>query len=92
MDVVDRRSTAGILQSLRDNPRNVQNVVLTRWDDLPPGVEAPMTWDDVLRKADSVAPSALESIEKTVDVHSTANIQFTSGTTGSPKAAMLTHL
>jgi fatty-acyl-CoA synthase len=33
----------------------------------------------------------LGSIQKTLDQHDGVNLQFTSGTTGSPKAAMLTH-
>ena len=33
----------------------------------------------------------LGSIQKTLDQHDVVNLQFTSGTTGSPKAAMLTH-
>ncbi|PGH09908.1 hypothetical protein AJ80_07618 [Polytolypa hystricis UAMH7299] len=89
MDVVDRRSTKPLLEKLAKDRGNIKNVVLTRWDQLPG--KPPATWDDVLSMADSVSPAALESLEKTVDIHSTANIQFTSGTTGSPKAAMLTH-
>jgi len=33
----------------------------------------------------------LGSIQKVLDQHDVVNLQFTSGTTGSPKAAMLTH-
>jgi fatty-acyl-CoA synthase len=33
----------------------------------------------------------LSAIQKTLSQHDVVNLQFTSGTTGSPKAAMLTH-
>ncbi|CAI6090587.1 unnamed protein product, partial [Clonostachys chloroleuca] len=39
-----------------------------------------------------VINSELNKRQAWVDKHSTVNIQFTSGTTGSPKALMLTHL
>lgn len=61
---------------------------MTRWDDIP---NPPMTWNDVLSLGDAVDPAALRSAEDSVDPYSTVNIQFTSGTTGSPKAAMLSH-
>lgn len=60
-----------------------------RWDQLPHRLEP--TWDDVLDAARSVEYSELESLEKTVDVKALVNLQFTSGTTGAPKAAMLSH-
>ena len=33
----------------------------------------------------------LSTVQKTLSEHDVVNLQFTSGTTGSPKAAMLTH-
>lgn len=67
----------------------IKNIVLTRWDQLE--TKPKTTWDTVLALASTVTPDSLERIESAVNLHSTANIQFTSGTTGSPKATMLTH-
>lgn len=61
-----------------------------RWDELPTRAEP--TWGDVLAVGREVLPASLEQLEESVDVHSLVNFQFTSGTTGAPKAAMLSHL
>lgn len=41
--------------------------------------------------ASTIPETKLSAIEATVSCHDVFNIQFTSGTTGAPKAAMLTH-
>jgi long-subunit acyl-CoA synthetase (AMP-forming) len=40
----------------------------------------------------SMSESALKRAETTVQPTDVLNLQFTSGTTGAPKAAMLTHM
>ncbi len=47
------------------------------------------TWGDLLAAAGQVPPDRLEEIE--LDPDEAINIQFTSGTTGFPKAVLLTH-
>ncbi len=49
------------------------------------------TWPDLLAKAESVPMEYLEAITSSLDMDETINIQYTSGTTGLPKAVMLTH-
>jgi len=49
------------------------------------------TWQEVLAAADAVAPQELERITASLDRDDPINIQYTSGTTGFPKAVMLTH-
>jgi fatty-acyl-CoA synthase len=56
--------------------------------DRRPGV---LAWDELLARADAVPDVDLDRRQAEVGPHDVANIQYTSGTTGSPKGAMLTH-
>jgi len=48
-------------------------------------------WQEVLSAADGVPAGDLREATAALDMDDTINIQFTSGTTGFPKAVMLTH-
>ena len=50
-----------------------------------------LAWNDMLAAGKSVADRALEAVASTLKASDVVNIQYTSGTTGFPKAAMLTH-
>lgn len=51
-----------------------------------------LNYDDVLRAGDSgLDADGLAAISGALDCHDAINIQFTSGTTGNPKGATLTH-
>jgi fatty-acyl-CoA synthase len=50
-----------------------------------------LNFDDLLTKPSKGELEALASLGETLDAHDPINIQFTSGTTGQPKGATLTH-
>ena len=50
-----------------------------------------LTWEDAVRRHESVPVEELMRYEASVDVNDVCNMQYTSGTTGFPKGVMLTH-
>lgn len=50
-----------------------------------------LAWDDLLSRGDGVDESLLRDREATLQFDDPVNIQYTSGTTGSPKGATLSH-
>jgi len=49
------------------------------------------TWSAFLARAPEIEPATLDAIAVEVDCRSAASIQYTSGTTGAPKGATLSH-
>ena len=50
-----------------------------------------MTWTDFLSRSGEIDAATVDDVAKTVDFRSAASIQYTSGTTGAPKGATLSH-
>lgn len=59
--------------------------------DLTSAYKTYSTFAAMLADGEKVRSSVLRDREMAVSPHDICNLQFTSGTTGSPKAAMLSH-
>jgi len=73
---------------------NLHRIIVYNPDD-PLHTETPAagftSWQEVIHTAETVSEKELEKISSTLDRDDVINIQYTSGTTGFPKAVMLTH-
>lgn len=85
-----RHSNADLLRQLSENPSltpELETVAILRgkWEGFS-------TYQEVLDVySGKVSEEDFEEAKRSVDTHDVCNLQYTSGSTGHPKAAMLTH-
>ncbi|KAF7185234.1 Acyl-CoA ligase sidI [Pseudocercospora fuligena] len=92
----DMREHLAALQGLMDRPKSILTtaVAIGEADPHASGTDGVQTYAQFLLGAKSIfaTDSLLRSLERKVSADDVLNLQLTSGTTGQPKAAMLSHL
>lgn len=81
---------SGLIRSLGDLSARLPLLrdIVVLGDDRPPGA---IGWNAFRARADEVSPAELDAAIAAVEPDQPANILFTSGSTGEPKAVLLTH-
>jgi long-subunit acyl-CoA synthetase (AMP-forming) len=64
-------------------------LVIIRGENPSPGLF--LEYDGVIQKGLKITMTSIDELTESVDYKKVCNLQFTSGTTGFPKATMLTH-
>lgn len=89
--MIARFDNQPLLERLKDEELHtalpdLKTVCLIRGND-----DSFIKYDEFIQGAESIPQHLLEIFDGIVSPHDVANLQFTSGSTGNPKAAMLTH-
>lgn len=89
---IGRHSVVEVLETMSPSPKvngrseSLEEVLILRGE-----YSNFKTYNDVVKKGSELPMDALLNREGELSPHDVCNLQFTSGSTGNPKAAMLTH-
>jgi fatty-acyl-CoA synthase len=82
---------AEMLREIRPEVPALQTIVVLGDDELAEPLEGALRWDDVIAAGRAVGPEQLAARLAATQFDEAINIQYTSGTTGFPKGATLSH-
>lgn len=82
---------AEMLREIRPEVPGLRTIVLLGEEELAAPLEGALRWDDVRKAGRDVAPEQLARRLAATQFDEAINIQYTSGTTGFPKGATLSH-
>lgn len=83
---IGRHDNRPLLAQLAKTPGTVKEVIILRGDN-----ENLDCYDNLIEQGITTPDQIFANTAHQFDSHDVCNLQFTSGTTGHPKAAMLTH-
>ena len=84
---IGKHQNKDLLSGLQEQPGTLQDIIILRGDSEPF-----TSYDKIMSEAECLPPQQVHTASRRLNAHDVCNLQFTSGTTGQPKAAMLTHL
>jgi len=86
---VENQDQLNKINSVRKQLTKIKHIVL--YDGIPSGNDEAIAWQDFLKKGESIADETFTKRVESLKQDDVASIVYTSGTTGIPKGAMLTH-
>jgi long-chain acyl-CoA synthetase len=86
---VENQKQLDKIKEVREDLPNLKYIVIIEGE--PSGVEGVITWQDFLAKGENIADEEFLACASELQPGDVASIVYTSGTTGIPKGAMLTH-
>jgi len=86
---VENQKQLDKIAEVRSNLPNLKHIVMI--EGMPSGVEAVMTWQEFIDRGTNIADEEFLARTSELQPGDVASLVYTSGTTGIPKGAMLTH-
>ena len=86
---VENQKQLDKIAEIRDNLPNLKHIVMI--EGTPAGVEGVITWQEFMAKGTNIADEEFLGRASEIQSGDVASLVYTSGTTGIPKGAMLTH-
>jgi long-chain acyl-CoA synthetase len=87
--LVENQKQLDKIAEVHDNLPNLKHIVMI--DGIPSGMDGVMTWQEFMARGENVTDEAFLARTSDIQQGDVASLVYTSGTTGIPKGAMLTH-
>lgn len=87
--IVENQSQLDKINEVRSDLPNLKHIVII--DGEPSGADGAMTWQDFMARASGIADAQFQARTADIQPRDLASLVYTSGTTGIPKGAMISH-